>query len=105
MRQGRRITAISAGYSGGLALRSDGVVFGYGQEAYGSLGPTLGNNGPRQIPGLSGIVAVAAGEQHSMALASDGTVWTLGANQYGQLGDGTTAIHLHCAPRRSASRG
>jgi len=95
---GTTVTAISAGYYGGLALRSDGLVFGFGNDAHGQLGPLAGHSGIRQVAGLAGIVAVAAGEQHSLALGSDGTVWALGENAYGQLGDGTTTPRT--TPRR-----
>jgi alpha-tubulin suppressor-like RCC1 family protein/uncharacterized protein YjbI with pentapeptide repeats len=87
---GMNIDAISAGYNGGLALRSDGQVFWIGgDDHWGQAGPPTGPTTGRVVPGLSGIVAVAAGETHSLALASDGTVWSLGDNQFGQLGDGT----------------
>jgi alpha-tubulin suppressor-like RCC1 family protein len=47
-----------------LALRSNGLVVGWGAN---SLGPT---NIP---PGLSNVVAIAAGANHSLALVSDGS--------------------------------
>jgi alpha-tubulin suppressor-like RCC1 family protein len=83
------ITAISAGFQHGLAVRSDGLVFGFGDASTGALGPVNASIAVRNIAGLSGIVAVAAGDQHGLALASDGTVWSFGSNQHGQLGDGT----------------
>ncbi|MGA8892975.1 MAG: kelch repeat-containing protein, partial [Anaeromyxobacteraceae bacterium] len=83
---GTTVKAISAGYNGGLALRSDGAVFGFGIDAWGQLGPVTGLYDVRQIPGLSGIVAVSAGEHHTLALDSTGHVWSLGENTDGQLG-------------------
>ncbi len=92
------VVAISAGYHGGLALRSDGLVFGFGQDAFGQLGAPAGHSGLRQVAGLSGVLAVAAGEQHTLALDSSGTVWSLGSNAQGQLGDGTTTSRTTPAP-------
>jgi alpha-tubulin suppressor-like RCC1 family protein len=92
------ITAISAGFQHGLAVRSDGLVFGFGDASTGALGPVNASIGVRNIAGLSGIVAVAAGDQHGLALASDGTVWSFGSNQAGQLGDGTNNPHYTPQP-------
>lgn len=96
------VAALSAGYAHSLALDASGsgpapgpgwVVWGFGEEASGRLGPALGNNRPRPIPGLHENLyrSVAAGGAHSLALRADGTVLAWGDNTYGQLGDGTTA--------------
>ena len=85
------VTAIDAGSSHSLVLRSDGSVWGFGVNEFGQLGTTA-NNGtrnpnptPTQVPGLSSIVGIAAGGGHSLVLRSDGTVSVFGANQEGQL--------------------
>ena len=66
------ITAIAAGYSHSLALKSDGTVVGWGSLT--------------TIPaGLSGVTAIAAGIGHSLALKSDGTVVGWGDNSSGQI--------------------
>jgi hypothetical protein len=86
------IVQVSAGGSDGLALRSDGTVWAWGEGTHGQLGNgTLGNSAtPGQVYGLTGVVAVAAGDVDNLALRSDGTVWAWGDNYYGQLGNGTT---------------
>lgn len=58
-----------------LALRSDGTVYAYGDNAYGQS----------TVPsGLSNVIAIAAGRYHSVALKSDGTVVCWGDNSLGQ---------------------
>jgi len=90
---------VSAGYAHSLVLDASGSgyllgyrVWGYGDEGAGRLGPPVGNNGARIIPGLEeyNYRSLAAGGAHSLALRSDGIVLAWGDNSYGQLGDGTT---------------
>lgn len=90
------ITAISGGGNHGLALKSDGTVWGWGHDTAGQVGidppPSSGANvaTPTQVPGLTHVIAVAGGHDHSLALKSDGTVWAWGDNGYGELGNDTT---------------
>jgi hypothetical protein len=75
------VTAIAAGYSHSLALKSDGTVVGWGSY-YNYNGST---NVPITTPAeLSGVTAIAAGASHSLALKSDGAVVGWGSNNYGQ---------------------
>ena len=90
------ITAIAAGGSHTVALKSNGTVWAWGNNGYGQLGDgTMADSDtPVQVSGLTGIkiTAIAAGESHTVALKSDGTLWAWGKNNdYGQLGDGTMA--------------
>jgi hypothetical protein len=82
--------AIAAGQGHALALRSDGTVWAWGENAYGPLGvPSVGlAEFPLRVAGLSNIVSVAAGADHSLAVQANGTVWAWGANDSGQLGTG-----------------
>jgi len=88
------IVAIAAGQYFTLALKSDGTVWGWGNNGYGQLGNATTTNS--SIPVKSGtvydVVAIAAGQQHGVALRADGTVRDWGYNAYGQLGNGTTNI-------------
>ena len=86
------VTAIAAGgrfFS--VALKADGTVCTWGENALGQLGD--GTNTPRlrpvSVPGLTGIKAIAAGRAHVLALRRDGDVYAWGWNSIGQLGDGT----------------
>ncbi|MFA6510106.1 MAG: DUF2341 domain-containing protein, partial [Candidatus Peribacteraceae bacterium] len=103
---GGPISAIAAGYTHTLALKSDGTrVYGWGWNYYGDVGD--GTNTQRTSPvlvkgvgntgnlgdGTNGgpISAIAAGDYLSLALKSDGSrVYAWGDNAYGQLGQGTT---------------
>ena len=88
------VVAIAAGSGWTIALKSDGTVWTWGGNSYGSLGDgtTLNRPYPVQVLGLGGsgfltnIVAIDGGQIHSLALNSDGTIWGWGSNNYGQLG-------------------
>ncbi|MGJ5814771.1 SBBP repeat-containing protein [Paludibaculum fermentans] len=88
------ISAVAAGSSHVLALKSDGAVWAWGYNAHGQLGDgtTADRTTPAQIGGLSGIVSVAAGSDQSMAVKADGTLWGWGATGYGQLGTGVSML-------------
>ena len=74
------MTAVAAGRTQSLALKSDGTVVAWG---CGSL-----DFGQCAVPGgLAGVTAIAAAYGHSLALKSDGTVvaWGCGAgHDFGQ---------------------
>jgi alpha-tubulin suppressor-like RCC1 family protein len=87
------IVAVAAGDSHSLALKTDGTVLAWGDDAFGQLGDDVvsaDKNTPTVVPNVSGIVAIAAGAYHSLALKSDGTVLAWGRDSKGQLGDGGT---------------
>jgi len=85
------VTQLSGGKYGAngmfvLSLRSDGTVWGWGENGFHQLGdlPQSSSFAPVQIHGLPpGIVQVAAGSTHGVALAADGSVWTWGAGGLG----------------------
>jgi hypothetical protein len=86
--------AISAGDFHNLALKTDGTLWAWGDNAKGQLGDgsTTGRLVPTQIvTGYPGNfdklwVAVASGGSHSLALHADGTLWAWGDNGSGQAG-------------------
>ena len=74
-----------------LFLKSDGSLWGTGQNFYGQLGvaPYDNRNGSIREIVPSGVISMAAGYAHSLFLKSDGSLWAMGRNDRGQLGDGT----------------
>ena len=77
-----------------LATKTDGTLWGWGNNWKGQLGqnsinPSAGISSPTQIPGTNWSQAVAA-EFQSQATKTDGTMWTWGDNPnsgtYGALG-------------------
>ncbi len=90
-------TAISAGGSNSMVLRSDGTAFSWGDNSYGQLGQIISTNVsvPTQLApiggGTLGALSITTGRYHSLALLTDHTLYAWGANASGQLGDGSTA--------------
>ena len=82
---------VSCGYTYGLALLTNGMVWSWGTGLHGELGAGTNTQSliPIQVPGVSNITAVSSGWKHTLALKSDGTVWAWGLNGHGELGDGT----------------
>jgi hypothetical protein len=108
------VTAIAAGKSHTVALKSDGTVIAWGDNSYGqtTMPATLGtvksiaagehhtvalkldstvaawgdnSFGQTSIPdGLNGVIAIASGQGHAVILKSNGTVVAWGNNNYGQ---------------------
>jgi alpha-tubulin suppressor-like RCC1 family protein len=74
-----------------LALKTNGTVWGWGNNVSGQLGIPGGVSPkiPTLVTGLSGVISIAASD-HSMVLKTNGLVYTFGPNGFGQLGDGTT---------------
>ena len=89
-----------------LALRGDGSVWAWGDNASGQLGNGTTNAADQPIPVLSdssgtpltGVVAIAAGRDHSVAVKTNGTVWTWGHNHDGQLGDNSAETTTRLYP-------
>ncbi len=80
--------AISAGAATSHAVRTDGVVFGFGDNILGQVGTTGGTGIVRALNGITGVTQVS-GTNHILALRFDGTVWAWGWNGNGAVGDGT----------------
>lgn len=77
-----------------VALKTDGTLWSWGQNAQGQLGQ--GNNTnlstPTQVGALATWSKISCGTGgHVLAIKSDGTLWAWGHNGSGRLGDGTTA--------------
>lgn len=102
------VAAVSAGSVHSLFLKTDGTVWGCGDNSHGELGfgtestggPLGAHKVPKQsladvqnstgIPKMAGIQAISAGASHTLILDNAGDVWALGSNQSGQFGNGST---------------
>lgn len=87
-------TQVSSGATHTLALRSDGTLWGWGGNYFGTVGDGTSTDRllPVLIPTPTGAAAgttwtqVSCGAYHTLALRSDGTLWSWGNNVFGQLG-------------------
>ena len=70
-----------------IALKTDGTIWGWGQNAGGclGLGDSVARSSPVQIGTLSTWTAIACGSSHTLALKSDGTLWAWGLGTSGQI--------------------
>ncbi|HLX68667.1 MAG TPA: sigma-70 family RNA polymerase sigma factor, partial [Verrucomicrobiae bacterium] len=97
-------TAVSAGQSHNLALKSDGSIWGWGlnnddqlgtHPAYlypprraGTANAALDSPTPVKSALGNGWKEIAAGSETSFGIKTDGTLWAWGLNNFGQLGVG-----------------
>lgn len=87
------IRAVSAGQADAVAVGQRGVVYAWGDNSQGELGPdgpATCSGVPVTVPGLSKVLTVSSGGYFNLALLHDGFVEAWGSNSNGQLGDGTT---------------
>ena len=95
------VALLAAGAYHTLAIKTDGTVWGWGQNFYwGQLGEGQARWLTHPVKALYAkkIVAVAAGRYHSVALDESGDVWISGCNMSGQLGNSTTDHYPHATP-------
>jgi alpha-tubulin suppressor-like RCC1 family protein len=76
-----------------VAIKTDGTLWGWGDNQYGQLGVTPTTNRSSPVQTLTGGTTwkqVTCGIQHTLAVKTDGTLWGWGRDQYGQLGQNST---------------
>jgi len=97
--------SVSAGARHTVALKADGTLWAWGENAQGAIGQGNVNspgqyNTPQEVPAAGGNtwLAVSAGGYwdgsssyggHTIGIQSDGSLWAWGWNQSGQVGNGT----------------
>jgi alpha-tubulin suppressor-like RCC1 family protein len=84
------VTAIAAGESHSLFLKSGGSLWAMGLNSGGQLGDGTYNNTnlPEQIV-ASNVTTIAGGGEQSLFVKSDGSLWAMGLGYNGEVGNGT----------------
>jgi RHS repeat-associated protein len=99
---------IAAANGHSFAIKSDGTVWTWGNQAIGlpgngtnTGGTSLAGPTPAPTSAFGSIVSLAGADVHAVALRPDGTVWAWGDDQYGTVGAGgsgdTTCGSVLCA--------
>lgn len=103
---GSTVAALSLNQNISFALRSDGTVWGWGENSnaelgLGDMGSTTRRGTPTQIvvrdamgtdTPITDAISIAAGYNHALVLRADGSLWAFGQNDAGQVGvDGSGA--------------
>ncbi len=99
---GGEVMEVAQGFKLGVARLKDGQVETWGRDEKGQLGYNVGepehtnsqwgNDAPRVVPSLKGVVQVAAAGLHAMALLENGTVMTWGDTEMGEDGTGKAGL-------------
>ena len=90
---GSGVIQIAAGKIYSLALKADGSVWAWGNNAWGQMGDGTKINRLSPIsvlPPGSNVIKIAAGKDFAFALKKDGSVWGWGTNDSHQLGPDKT---------------
>ncbi len=80
---------VCAGNVSSFALKTDGSLWGWGNNSIGQLG--IGSNVNMLVPtkiGEASYITVTSGYYNTFAIRNDGTLWAWGYNNIGQLGTG-----------------
>jgi alpha-tubulin suppressor-like RCC1 family protein len=89
---------VTAGGFHCLAIKSDGSLWGWGYNEFGTVGDNTSSSvtppnrsTPTQVGTATNWKQVGAGRIHSLGIKTDGTLWGWGRNVSGPVGDNTNA--------------
>ena len=88
---------VACGNDHTAAIKTDGTLWTWGNNAYGRLGDNTTTNRNTPVTTFAGGTnwkQVDGGFSHTAAIKTDGTLWTWGNNSTGRLGDNTTTQRL-----------
>jgi alpha-tubulin suppressor-like RCC1 family protein len=87
------VIAIRAAGFTSHALKSDGTVWAWGDNSWGSLGDgtNIQRNTPVQVAGLTNIRAIASAYYNAYAIRSTGEAYAWGRGDMGAIGNGSGA--------------
>jgi hypothetical protein len=97
------VVAVAAGRMHSLALKADGTVVAWGQNASGMLGVGTTSSPiltPTPVAGLTNVVAIAAADDWSFALRAEDSVnlslwsWGYGTYSNGKMFDGASVLRI-----------
>jgi alpha-tubulin suppressor-like RCC1 family protein len=83
---------VACANSHAAAIKTDGTLWTWGQNAYGGLGDntiTSRSSPVQTVAGGSNWKQVSCGGNSTAAIKTDGTLWVWGKNSQGELGDNT----------------
>jgi alpha-tubulin suppressor-like RCC1 family protein len=96
------VTAIAVAFGFSIALRTDGTVWCWGNNTYGSLGTGTTSATPvtKPVPalGVTGATAIACAEHDCLVVMNRGAVWSWGTNTQDKLGYATTGFNPSPTP-------
>lgn len=83
------VRTVSCGYGHGAAVKTDGSLWVWGQNAQGNFGNGTQENSLYPIRITDGVSSVNCYNYTTAFIKTDGSLWTCGDNSSSQLGDGT----------------
>jgi alpha-tubulin suppressor-like RCC1 family protein len=92
----KNVVQIACSGNGGLALRADGTLVGWGYNGSGQLagGSKDVSSTPVTIPGIDHVAKICSYDRAILVLKTDGTLWAWGSNPLGRLGVGSSAVNV-----------
>ena len=105
---GSNWSQITVGYMSMAAIKTDGTLWNWGDNLFGTLGDNtnINKSSPVQtISGTSNWSRVSSGTYTTAAVKTDGTLWIWGANFQGQMAQNNLTISSYSSPVQTVSGG